>query len=124
MSSTLARTLISGNATRLRQALGLAEALESTENPVTILGGDFNTWSASEATLKRLALEFPDSPPWDGRPTRGAFPTDHILYRSVQGSRIDLVEESYGRLEENYGSDHVARIVWLRGQDPAALDGN
>ena len=121
LSSTLARTLISGNATRLRQAMGLAEALESTENWVTIVGGDFNTWSASESALKRLALHFPDSPPWDGRPTRGPFPTDHILFRTVQGSRIDLVEDSYRRFEDTYGSDHAGRIVWLRGQDTGPL---
>ncbi len=114
LSSTLVRTLISGNATRLRQAMGLAEALEATESSVTVVGGDFNTWSATEATLKRLALHFPDSPPWDGRPTRGPFPTDHILFRTLQGRGIDLVEDSYRRFEETYGSDHVARIVWLR----------
>jgi len=114
LSSTLIRTLISGNATRLRQAMGLAEALEATESSVTVVGGDFNTWSATEATLKRLALHFPDSPPWDGRPTRGPFPTDHILFRTVQGSGIDLVEDSYRRFEETYGSDHAGRIVWLR----------
>jgi len=117
VASTLTRTLISGNATRLRQALGLAVALESMDSLATVVGGDFNTWSATEATLKRLALEFPDSPPWDGRPTRGPFPTDHILFRTVQGSGIDLVEDSYRRFEETYGSDHVGRIVWLRGQD-------
>jgi len=114
LASTLARTLISGNTTRLRQAMGFAEALESTESSSTIVGGDFNTWSASEATLRRLALRFPDSPPWDGRPTRGPFPTDHILFRTVQGSRIELVEDSYRRLEDTYGSDHAGRIVWLR----------
>ena len=124
LSSTLVRTLISGNATRLRQAMGLADALESTESSITIVGGDFNTWSATEATLKRLALRFPDSPQWDGRPTRGPFPTDHILFRTVPGSRIELVEESYRRLEETYGSDHMARIVWLRGSDPITLDGS
>ncbi len=121
VTSTLARTLISGNATRLRQAMGLAEALESTESSITIVGGDFNTWSAGEATLKRLALHFPDSPPWDGRPTRGPFPTDHILFRTVQGSRVELVEDSYWRFEETYGSDHAARIVWLRGKDTGPL---
>ncbi len=121
VSSTLARTLISGNATRLRQAMGLAEALESTESSITIVGGDFNTWSASEATLKRLALHFPDSPPWDGRPTRGPFPTDHILFRTVPGSRVELVEDSYRRFEETYGSDHAGRIVWLLGKDTGPL---
>ncbi len=124
LSSTLVRTLITGNATRLRQAMGLAEALEATESSVTVVGGDFNTWSATEATLKRLALHFPDSPPWDGRPTRGPFPTDHILFRTVQGSGIDLVEDSYRRFEETYGSDHAGRIVWLRGQDPTERDGS
>jgi len=124
LSATLARTLTSGNATRLRQAMGLVEALESTESSITIVGGDFNTWSASEATLKRLALHFPDSPAWDGRPTRGPFPTDHILFRTVEGSGIELVEGSYRRFEATYGSDHVARIVWLRGRDSTTLEGS
>ena len=121
VASTLTRTLISGNATRLRQALGFALALESMDNLATVVGGDFNTWSADESALKRLAIYFPDSPPWDGRPTRGPFPPDHILYRTVQGSRIDLVEGSYRRFDETYGSDHAARIVWLRGQDTGPL---
>jgi endonuclease/exonuclease/phosphatase family metal-dependent hydrolase len=115
LASTLTRTLISGNATRLRQALGLAEALESMDSLATVVGGDFNTWSANESALKGLAVHFPDSPPWDGRPTRGPFSPDHILFRTVQGSQIDLVEESYRRFEETYGSDHAGRIVWLRG---------
>ena len=103
------------------RAMGLVEALKSTESSITIVGGDFNTWSASEATLKRLALHFPDSPPWDGRPTRGSFPTDHILFRTVPGSRVDLVEDSYRRFEETYGSDHAGSIVWLRGEDTGPL---
>ena len=117
VASTLTRTLISGNATRLRQALGLAAALESMDDLATVVGGDFNTWSADESALKNLAVHFPDSPPWDGRPTRGPFPPDHILYRTVQGSRTDLLEGSYRRFEDTYGSDHAGRIVWLRGQD-------
>ncbi len=121
VASTLSRTLISGNATRLRQAMGLVVALESMNSLATVVGGDFNTWSANESALKNLAVHFPDSPPWDGRPTRGPFPPDHILYRTVQGSRIDLVEESYRRFEETYGSDHAGRIVWLRGQDAGSL---
>ncbi len=115
VASTLTRTLISGNATRLRQAMGLVVALESMDSLATVVGGDFNTWSANESALKALAVHFPDSPPWDGRPTRGPFPPDHILFRTVQGSRIDLVEGSYRRFEDTYGSDHAGRIVWLRG---------
>jgi len=114
VASTLARTLISGNATRLRQALGLVAALDSMESLTTVIGGDFNTWAADESTLKQLASHFPDSPRWDGQPTRGPFPTDHIFFRTVEGSGIELVEGSYRRIEEPYRSDHVARIVWLR----------
>ena len=124
LSSTLARTLVSGNGTRLRQALGMTEALDSLESSVTIVGGDFNTWSAGESVLKRMALHFPDSPPWDGRPTRGSFPTDHILYRTVPESQIDLVEGSYRSFDRTYGSDHAGRIVWLRGQGPAVPGGS
>ena len=68
-----------------------------------------------------LTRTFPDSPPWDGRPTRGPFPPDHILYRTVLGSRTVLVQGSYRRFEKTYGSDHAARIVWLRGQDTGPL---
>ncbi len=121
VASTLARTLISGNATRLRQALGLVAALDSMESLTTVIGGDFNTWSADESALKRLASHFPDSPPWDGHPTRGPFPADHILFRTVGGSRIELVENSYRRIDEPYGSDHAARVAWLRGLDTGPL---
>ena len=121
VASTLARTLVSGNATRLRQALGLVAALDSMENLTTVVGGDFNTGSGDESALKRLAIHFPDSPPWDGQPTRGPFPADHILFRTVGGGRIDLVEGSYRRIDGRYGSDHVARIVWLRAFDTGPL---
>ena len=121
VASTLARTLISGNATRVRQALGLVAALDSMESLTTVIGGDFNTWSASESALKRLAVHFPDSPPWDGHATRGPFPTDHIFFRTVEGSGIELVEGSYRRIEEAYGSDHVARVVWLHRLDSGPL---
>jgi len=123
LSSTLARTLVSGNGTRLRQALGMTEALDSLESSVTIVGGDFNTWSPGESVLKRMALHFPDSPPWDGRPTRGSFPTDHILYRTLPESQIELVEGSYRSFDRTYGSDHAGRIVWLRGQGSAVPGG-
>lgn len=121
VASTLARTLMSGNGTRVRQGLGMAAALESMESMPTVVGGDFNTWTASETVLRRLADLFPDSPAWDGEPTRGAFPPDHMLFRNVAGSRIRLAEGSYRRLERLYGSDHAARVLWLQGLDSEAV---
>ena len=88
VASTLTRTLISGNATRLRQALGFAVALESIDSLATVVGGDFNTWSADESALKRLAIYFSNSPPWDGRPTRGPFPPDHIQFPEIGESAV------------------------------------
>ena len=48
---------------------------------LTVLAGDFNTWSDRETTLRRLRDRFPESPPPLGEGTHGAFPTDHILFR-------------------------------------------
>ncbi len=121
LASTLARTLRTGNATRLRQGLGLTEALDAMESLPTVVGGDFNTWSAHESVMRRLAIEFPDSPAWDGQTTRGPFPTDHMLFRTSPGSAIQLVEGSYRKISERYGSDHAARILWLRGNDAGSL---
>lgn len=118
VGSTLVRTLMSGNQTRERQAAGLIEALElHEENDAhaisTLVGGDFNTWSSRETALKRMRIAFPDSPPWDGDPTRGPFPTDHLFFRSGTGSDAALVTGSYGRLARSYYSDHRARVVRL-----------
>jgi endonuclease/exonuclease/phosphatase family metal-dependent hydrolase len=121
VSSSLFRVFMTGNATRLREALGLVEALgileESrgqAESIATTLGGDVNTYSAQETALRALWKSFPESPEWDGKPTRGTFPTDHVFVRQGLMSRIELVEGSYRRIDDSYFSDHHGRIIWLR----------
>lgn len=116
VASTLVRTLLSGNQTRTRQAEGLIDGLRKAEddgplNAVTLVGGDFNTWSTSETTLKRMRVAFPDSPEWDGEPTGRLFdlPLDHIFFRRGPFDNITL--SGYGRLDRHYGSDHFGRRV-------------
>jgi hypothetical protein len=82
VASTLLRTLLTGNGTRIRQAEALADALDVIGPALpTVAGGDFNTWSETETALRRFAVRFPDSPPADPTPTRTHFPTDHIFFR-------------------------------------------
>jgi len=104
------RALRTGNGSRLRQGLAAADAIDRADadhsTPVaTVLAGDFNTWSDRETALLRLRDLFPESPPALGEGTHGAFPTDHILFRSA-GTGVELVEGSYDRLDAGYGSDH------------------
>ena len=119
VSSTLFRTFRTGNSTRVRQGLGLVDALRILERTrpaplATVVGGDFNTWSASETVLQRLREHFPESPAWDGKPTRGAFPTDHLLFRQAGAGRIEFIDGSYRRVEDPYYSDHRARMGWFK----------
>ena len=114
------RALTTGNGSRLRQGLAVSDAVDQAEaggEPIsTLLAGDFNTWSDRETTLRRLREQFPDSPPPLEEGTHGAFPTDHILFRS--GSEgVVLRENSYVRLEERYYSDHHPIQVELRFAD-------
>lgn len=108
------RALTTGNGSRLRQGLAVADAVERAEagdEPIsTLLAGDFNTWSDRETTLLRLRGQFPDSPPPLEEGTHGAFPTDHILFRAGTGG-VALRESSYSRLEESYYSDHHPILV-------------
>ncbi len=124
VTSSFHRVLLTGNQTRLRQTEGLIEALNRVEEdsggtlPI-LLGGDFNTWSGRESSLKSLWVAFPDSPEWDGKATRGPFPTDHLFFRQAQrGSetgqgRAYLVSESYRPIGPRLGSDHHARFAWV-----------
>lgn len=116
VASTLTRTLMSGNQTRARQADGLIEGLRRAEddgplNAVTLVGGDFNSWSARETALKRMRAAFPESPEWDGeatwRPLR--LPVDHVFFRRGPFDNVSLRE--YSRLEDDYGSDHYGRRI-------------
>lgn len=61
---------------------------------------------------------------WSGPAEAGDIEQNNVWCRTVRGSRLELVEGSYRRFEATYGSDHVARIVWLRGRDPRTLDGS
>jgi len=113
-----ARMLATGSGSRLRQSLAVADALglleetgrstgsEDDGGPTTLLGGDFNTWSDSETALIHLRDRFPDSPPALDLPTRGAFPTDHILVREGPVGSPEALDASYARVEERYHSDH------------------
>ncbi len=113
-----ARMLVTGNGSRLRQGLAVADAVLQMEEPdlegadaagpvpSALLAGDFNTWSNSETTLLRLRDMFPDSPPPLDQPTRGAFPTDHILFRQGEGVAARILASSYTRTEERFHSDH------------------
>ena len=128
VASTLYRSLTTANTGRLRQSTGLLEALALAEtagapvrpcgevpHPVaTVAAGDFNTASAHESSLDQMLLCFPDSPPWDGKPTRASFPTDFIFFREAGDGRVGYVTGSERRIEDRYGSDHHARIAWFR----------
>ena len=117
VASTLLRTLMSGNQTRARQADGFIEGLDQAERdgPLTgllVVGGDFNTWSAEETAIKLMREAFPDSPAWDGLPTRGSFPADHMFFRRRSFVNFDI--DGYRRVENAYGSDHLGRRLTLR----------
>jgi len=112
VASTLARTLTSGNQTRARQVSGLIDGLARAQRDgpltaATLVGGDFNTWAGNETTLRLMRQAFPESPEWDGRGTRGSFPTDHMYFR--RGSFRTLSIDAYRRLDDRYNSDHLAR---------------
>ena len=108
------KLLHSGNSSRVRQALALIDALEivahgSEERIPVVAGGDLNSWSVEDGALQHLRAYFSASPAWHGEPTRGAFPTDHLLLRvpgerSRASSSFQLLD--YDRLDESYNSDH------------------
>ncbi len=121
VASTLVRTLLTGNQTRLRQGSGIIGALETLdregpEDAATVVGGDFNTWAENEAVLRHMRAAFPDSPAWDGLPTRGGFPTDHIFFRRAGPGAVEAGR--YRRVEDAFHSDHQARILFLRNPVP------
>lgn len=117
VASTLIRSLASGNQTRTRQATGLVNGLAAAERdgppaPVVVVGGDMNTWAGNETALKVMWEAFPDSPPWEGQGTRGAFPPDHIFFRRAGNQAFTI--EQYQRIDELYNSDHNGRRLRLR----------
>ncbi len=141
VSPSLWRVLKTGNSSRLRQALGTVEALNRVErsrsgqpfDPTqecpgtcpdsltfrisTVLAGDLNTWTGNQTVILHLNDHFPDSPPFDSLPTRGAFPADHMFFRQRTdwtGSSPQLVPGSYQRTDQLHDSDHYARSIRLR----------
>lgn len=106
------RNLTTGNAARVRQALGLLDALDSVEAErgtgiATVVAGDANTWSDGDAALRRLRRAFPDSPEPLGVGTRGPFPADHLLFRRGAGPAGGTIDPAtYRRLDDPYNSDH------------------
>jgi len=125
VASTLVRTLLTGNQTRVRQGSGIISALEILDrgapaDAATVVGGDFNTWAGNESILQHMRVAFPDSPPWDGQPTRGPFTTDHIFFRRAGSEAMEV--QRYDRIEDAFHSDHQARVLVLRSpsSDPGA----
>jgi endonuclease/exonuclease/phosphatase family metal-dependent hydrolase len=124
------RFVKSGGQTRVQQGLSVVDALAHVEQEPrvteragenrlpTIAAGDFNTWSAHETVLLQLRDHFPDSPPYQGKPTRTGFATDHVLYRkgsTLDGGSITIADGSYRRIDDTYYSDHyplVVQFVW------------
>jgi endonuclease/exonuclease/phosphatase family metal-dependent hydrolase len=116
VASTLVRTVLTGNQTRHRQAGGLLEGMElaGLSDHALVAGGDFNTWSSRDGSLKRMSRALPDSPPLSPEGTRGPFPTDHLFFRSDPDGLLKIVPGSYERIEDTYGSDHNPRLFRLR----------
>ncbi|UCD23356.1 MAG: hypothetical protein JSW51_09910, partial [Gemmatimonadota bacterium] len=131
------RTLKTGNSARLRQSLGLVDALALIEGeragcspeqvrsaecevrsansyPIaTVIAGDLNTWSTRETALRHLVEYFPDSPPLLQQPTRGPFPTDHLLFRRGQGGAT-VLPHTYERIDKAYYSDHNPIVAFIK----------
>lgn len=126
VSAGLARILVSGNAWRLEQTMALIEGLELAEAAsgrsvegergiATLVAGDLNVWTKDDSSLDLLRREFPESPPWTGSPTRGAFPPDHLFFGEAGDRDVRLEPGSYERVEDRYHSDHHALSVRVRG---------
>lgn len=80
----------------------------------TVIAGDLNTWSTRETALRHLLEHFPDSPPILADPTRGPFPTDHLLFRRADGSGFTVLSETYRRIEDVYYSDHNPIVAYVK----------
>jgi len=115
--ANLLRVLTSGNSTRLRQGLGLANALDELDADygqlVAVIGGDVNSWSEKESVIRHLSEQFPDSPPASGEGTRGSYPTDHMFVRTFDGSNVSVADNSYRVIPDEYGSDHRGKVLTL-----------
>jgi len=118
VAANLLRVLTSGNSTRLRQGLGLADALDELDagdtRLVSVIGGDVNSWSEKESVIRHLSQQFPDSPPPTSEGTRGSYPTDHMFVRTFEGSNVSVADNSYRVMPDDYGSDHRGKLLTLR----------
>jgi hypothetical protein len=76
----------------------------------TVVGADMNSWSDEEAAVRLVRAALPDSPPHDRLVTRGAFPADHIFFRSGPAGPS---ASRYRVLERTFGSDHHGRALLL-----------
>jgi endonuclease/exonuclease/phosphatase family metal-dependent hydrolase len=118
------RNLTTGNAARIRHALGMIDALErieadrsdgTTAGLSTLAAGDANTWSADDAALQRLRLAFPESPAPLAEGTRGPFPADHVFFRRGSDEPTGkLLTGTYRRVASDYNSDHHPLVVTYR----------
>ena len=127
VAAPLMRVLRTGNATRARQGLGLLEGLDVLPDSLspTLIGGDFNTWSEAETVIRWMSEAFPESPPPADEPTRGAFPADHMFFRSA-GSGVTLDTARYVTYEDAHSSDHKARgavLCFCDGSDTGRAEG-
>jgi len=117
VAANLLRVLTTGNSTRLRQGLGLANALDELDAAngqlVSVIGGDVNSWSEKETVIRHLSEQFPDSPAPTSEGTRGSYPTDHMFVRTFEGSNVSVADASYRVIPEAYGSDHRGRLLTL-----------
>jgi endonuclease/exonuclease/phosphatase family metal-dependent hydrolase len=111
--------LRTGNSSRVRQALALAEALTllegqpGAEQIATVAGGDMNTWSTQEGAFRQLMAAFPDSPEWHGEATRGSFPRDNLFFRKASTPDGFSTPSAYHPVALNYNSDHRPVIAWM-----------
>lgn len=117
------RLLVTGNGARWREAAALIDVfdrLDLEQGPAgvsTVVAGDMNTWTTRHTAISLLREHFPDSPDQLPEPTRGAFPTDHLMFRAARmtGRTPDaIVAGSYRRVNEVHFSDHHPVVAVLR----------
>jgi endonuclease/exonuclease/phosphatase family metal-dependent hydrolase len=117
VASSLLRVLRTGNATRVRQGLATADALDTLDAAepgiASLMAGDLNTWTADETVVQRLRLRFPESPPPPEESTRGDFVTDHVFFRTDEAGRLEVVPGSVRVLPDARGSDHRPLLLRL-----------
>jgi endonuclease/exonuclease/phosphatase family metal-dependent hydrolase len=118
--STLTRLGESLGEGRLRQAMGLLEALPAEEP--TLLGGDFNTWwgGPDEPAVQLIQREFAE--PFR-RPEQQTYRTEYPLGSAVLDYMFFRIPEpwqaAYRRMDATFGSDHYPLLGRLRFSTPS-----